>query len=124
PFETITLRNFATMPGTIVSAHPTMALGIPGNPNARWAMVPAGLTRDQANALTPASFATTAGQYGLVPRTGGSVLYRPHENYSAQFQLEHDLLGDGRLSMFVEGNLNYQHQFYKYPQDVQITLDA
>jgi iron complex outermembrane recepter protein len=123
-FETVTLRAFAGVPGTIVASNATGGLGIPGNPNARYAAIPAGLTAAQANALTPASFTSTAGTANLEPRYNRSVLYRPQDNYSAQLQLEHDILPGGRLSMYVEANAGYQRQLYFFPQFFGLTLPA
>ncbi|MBL9203811.1 MAG: TonB-dependent receptor plug domain-containing protein [Opitutaceae bacterium] len=122
-YETFTLRAYAGMPGTIVASNPTGGLGIPGNPNARYAAIPAGLTSAQANALTPASFNTTAGSANLEPRYNRSILYRPQDNYSVQLQVEHDFIPD-RLSFYAEANASYQRQNYEFPQSFSLSLAA
>jgi iron complex outermembrane recepter protein len=123
-YETVTLRAFAGMPGTIVLQNATGGLGIPGNPGARYAAVPVGLTAAQANALTPSSFSATAGTANLEPRYQRSVLYRPQDNYSAGLQLEHDILPDGKLSFYAEANAAFQRQLYFFPQFFSLSLAA
>jgi outer membrane receptor protein involved in Fe transport len=122
-FETVTLRAFAGVPGNIVATNTTGGLNIPGNPTARYAAIPAGLNFAQASALTPASFTATAGRPDLEPRYNRSVLYRPQENYSLQTQLEHDFIKD-KLSFYLESNVAYQRQNYRFPQFLTVSLTA
>lgn len=122
PFETVTLRGFAGSPGTILITAATGGLNIPGNTAARYAAIPNGLTNATATALTPASFASTAGTADLEPRYNRSVLYRPQDNYALQTQFEHTF--SDKLSFYLESNLAYQRQNYRFPQFLTHSMTA
>jgi len=114
-FETTTLRAYAGSPGTILINAAAGGLNIPGNPGARYAAIPDGLTATTGTALTPAAFTATAGTYDSEPRYNRSVLYRPQENFALQTQFEHDFVKD-KLSFYLESNVAYQYQNYSFPQ--------
>lgn len=101
-FQSYVLPVFAGNPGTVISYLGT-PLGIPGNPTATFARVPAGLTDAQVRTLTPASFSATAGQYnqdsGVFDQ---SIIYTPNTTYTFQAQLEHQILKEDRLTLFAE----------------------
>jgi iron complex outermembrane recepter protein len=128
-YETYILPTFAASPGTIVvSALPTAATGtqlnIPGNPTARFAGVPAGLTDAQAQALTPASFTATAGVANLgTPRYGQLNLYTPNQTYSWDVDYEHVFVPE-KLSMFFEFSGSYARLRERYPESLSIALSA
>jgi iron complex outermembrane recepter protein len=123
-FEGAMLGVFGTHPGTIVLATPDGGLGIPGNPTARYAGIPSGLTPTQANALTPASFTATAGTPNLGGRHDRAYLIRPMTNYSVGLQLEHEILSGDRLNFYSEAQLAYQPTSISYPQSFNLTLPA
>lgn len=122
-FEAYLLPLLAGMPATI-SMNGAGALGVPGNPSARFAAVPVGLNEAQANALTPASFNATAGAANLGGRHNRAWLIRPKTNYSVQLQLEHEILTGGRLSFYSEANVAYQEASISYPLHFNLNLAA
>jgi iron complex outermembrane receptor protein len=114
-FEQYIIPAFAAAPGTIVINAVTGGLGIPGNPNARFAGIPTGLTSAQANALTPDSFSSTADRANLSPRYGRSIVYRPEERSSINGSFEHDFIPD-KLSFYSEFGGSYFRSQYSFPQ--------
>jgi len=114
-YEQYIIPAFAAAPGTILINAVSGGLGIPGNPNARFAGIPSGLTAAQASALTPSSFDATADRANLSPRYGRSVLYRPEERYSLNGALEHEFIPD-RLSFYSEFGGSYFRSQYSFPQ--------
>jgi iron complex outermembrane recepter protein len=131
PFETFILPAFVGAPATIVVGNaPTAAvndLGIPGAPGVRWATVPVGTTAAGSRALTPASFGATAGQSvpaGQSPRNARNVLYEPIDTYSANAQLEYDILKDDRLSGYGEFTYGFNRKQYSFPQSTAVSLSA
>jgi iron complex outermembrane receptor protein len=131
PFETFIFPALVGAPATILLTNlPTAAvndLGIPGAPGVRWATVPAGTTAAGSLALTPASFSNTAGQSspaGQPPRNGRNILYEPIDAYSANAQLEYDILKDDRLSGYGEFTYGYNRKQYSFPQFSVVSLTA
>ena len=124
-FETLILPAFAAAPGTIVvgrePSQPDSDLGIPGHPGVRYAALPAGLTAEEAAALTPESFVDTAGKANLAPRYGRSVLYEPIESYNLNMQWGHEFEED-RLEAYGEFTLGYNRKEYSMPQGFSIFL--
>lgn len=114
-FEQFIIPAFAAAPGTIVINSPTGSLGIPGDPTARYAAIPAGLTAAQAAALTPEDFNATANEANLSSRYGRSIIYRPEDRYSLNAQVEHDIFGE-RLQFYGEFGLSYFRSQYSFPQ--------
>ncbi len=123
-FERVFLTATGAPVGTIVSNSATLGLGIPGNPGARYAAIPTGITTAESAALTRNSFVATAGTYNQGTRFERSLLYRPVENYSFGAQLEHALLSDEKLSLFFETVVSYQRQDYSYPSFQRWNLEA
>jgi iron complex outermembrane recepter protein len=125
-YEAYIIPAFAGMPATIRVNTPSngLSLGIPGNPTARWAALPSGLTDAQANALTPASFNATAGSTGTGNRHSRSWLFRPQVNYSIDFKLEHEILPAERLDLYSELSLGLQTADISYPQSLVAVLPA
>lgn len=123
-YEQYIIPAFASAPGTIVLNAVSGGLGIPGNPTARFAAIPAGLTAAQASALTPADFTTGANNANLGTRFGRSILYRPEERYSLDAAFDHEFVPD-KLELYAELGLNYMRSEYSYPQITPtITLGA
>jgi outer membrane receptor protein involved in Fe transport len=130
-YEAYIIPSFASSPGTLIaSALPTAASGtqlnIPGNPTARFAGVPLGLNDAQAQALTPASFTSTAGianGVGGKPRFGNLNLYTPNETYAWNVDYEHIFKPD-RLSLFFQFSGSSARLRQSYPQFLSIALSA
>ncbi|MBI2513113.1 MAG: TonB-dependent receptor [Opitutae bacterium] len=125
-FEQFMLPALAGAPGVIVvgsSGGPTMDLGIPGAPGARYAMIPAGTSPAASFSLTPASFASTANKFSNGGRLGRSVLYEPLDSYSLNAQVEHEFIKD-RLSSYGEFTVGYNRKSYSYPQALSVDLAA
>lgn len=114
-YEQYIIPAFASNPGTIIVNSPTASLGIPGNPAARFAAIPPGLTAAQASALTPASFASAGNQANLGSRFGRSVLYRPEDRYSLNATIEHAFVPD-KFELYAELGASYMRSEYSYPQ--------
>ncbi len=109
PVETA-ISNFTQMPGMIRMSAAAGDLGIPGAPGVRYAAVPVGLSPAEANALTPADFAATAGQF--VPsfdRYRNNYIYTPSESLSINFTGEHQLIPD-QLTLYAEFGFNTNRQ--------------
>ncbi len=106
-FNFITLPFFAQTPATVFTASP-LGLGIPGNPAATYAVVPAG--SDGTN-LTPASFSNTAGQanVGLQGRGTSGVLLPGVERYGFNAVLEHAVREEA-LGFYTEIGIGYEPQ--------------
>lgn len=93
---------FTQMPGVIRLSAATGDLGIPGATGVRYATVPVGLTDAQANALTPASFAATAGQFTpTFDRYEDNYIYTPSKMISIGGTAEHQLIKD-KLTLYTE----------------------
>lgn len=104
------IRNFTAMPGVIRLSAATGDLGIPGALGARYAPVPAGLSPAQANALTPASFAATAGRFtASYDRYEDNFIYTPSQALGVSFTGEHQLFPD-RLTLYGEFSFNTNRQ--------------
>ncbi|MBI2513955.1 MAG: TonB-dependent receptor [Opitutae bacterium] len=89
------ISAFTDMPGMIRVTAATGDLGIPGRSGIRYAMLPAGLTLAQANALTPADFVATAGKFTpTFERFKNNYLYTPSKAFTASFSGEHQLVPD------------------------------
>lgn len=113
-YEQYIIPAFAANPGTIVINAATGGLGIPGNPDARFAAIPLGTTPTAANSLTPGSFATTAGTANMGTRFGRSVLYRPEDRYSLNAQFEHAFVPE-KLEFYSELGFSYMRSQYSFP---------
>jgi len=124
-FESFMLPAFAAAPGTILvgraPGEPVNDLGIPGAPGVRFAAIPAGTTPEQALALTPESFAATAGEANLSPRFARSVLYEPVDSYNLNAQWGHRF-GDGELEAYGEFALGHNRKDYSTVQQIAIDL--
>jgi iron complex outermembrane receptor protein len=104
------IRNFTQMPGVIRLSATTGDLGIPGAPGVRYATVPTGLSPAQANALTPASFVGTAGQFTpSYDRYQDNYVYTPSQALGVSFTGEHQLVPD-RLTLYGEFSFNTNRQ--------------
>jgi outer membrane receptor protein involved in Fe transport len=118
-FESLVLPAFASAPGTILVSRapnePVNDLGIPGAPGVRFAALPAGLTAEDARALTPASFTATAGKANLAPRYGRSILYEPTDTQNANLQWGHDFIEE-KLQAYGELTLGHGRKAYSMPQ--------
>lgn len=115
PFETI-LQNFTTSPGLIRMTAATGDLGIPGQAGARYALIPAGTTAAQAAALTPASFAATAGQFRITyDRFRDNIIYTPTESVSFNTTVEHQIVPD-RLTLYGEFTFSSSRQDIRNPR--------
>jgi outer membrane receptor protein involved in Fe transport len=96
------IGTFTQMPGVIRMSTATGDLGIPGAPGVRYATIPTGTTDAQANALTPASFAATAGKFALTyDRHQDNYIYTPSQMLSLGVTAEHSLIRD-RLTLYSE----------------------
>jgi iron complex outermembrane recepter protein len=115
PIETA-IGNFTQMPGVIRVSGATGDLGIPGATGVRYATVPAGLTPAQANALTPASFSGTAGQWTpSFERYRDNYIYTPSEAYSLTFTGEHQIIRD-LLTLYGEFSATSNRQKIRNPK--------
>jgi iron complex outermembrane recepter protein len=109
PIET-QIGNFTQMPGVIRVSGATGDLGIPGAAGVRYAAVPIGLSPAQANALTPASFTATAGQFTpSFERYKNNYIYTPSQALAINFTGEHQLVPD-RLTLYGEFSFNTNRQ--------------
>jgi len=96
------IGSFTQMPGVIRLSSATGELGIPGAPGVRYALVPSGLTPTQANALTPASFVATAGQFTpTFDRYQDNFIYTPSKMFSFSATAEHQLVRE-RITLYTE----------------------
>ncbi|MBL9218077.1 MAG: TonB-dependent receptor plug domain-containing protein [Opitutaceae bacterium] len=96
------IGSFTQMPGMIRLSAATGDLGIPGAAGVRYAAVPVGLTGAQANALTPASFTATAGQFTpTFDRYQDNYIYTPSKMFSLGGTAEHQLVKD-HLTLYTE----------------------
>ena len=110
------IGSFTQMPGVIRASAATGDLGIPGAPGARYATVPAGLTDASAGALTPASFAATAGRF--IPsyeRYEDNFIYTPSRMLSLGVTAEHALIRD-RLTLYSEVTVTRNQQDIRNPK--------
>lgn len=111
------IGSFTQMPGVIRLSATTGDLGIPGAPGVRYALVPSGLTDAQANALTPASFVATAGQFTpTFDRYQDNFIYTPSKMISAGVNAEHQLVKDDRLTLYGEVSFTRQEQEIHNPR--------
>ncbi|HRP06637.1 MAG TPA: TonB-dependent receptor, partial [Opitutaceae bacterium] len=111
------IGSFTQMPGVIRLSATTGDLGIPGAPGARYALVPTGLTDAQANALTPSSFAATAGQFTpTFDRYQDNFIYTPSKMLSLSANVEHQLVKDDRLTLYGEVTYTRQEQEIHNPR--------
>ncbi|MSU24355.1 MAG: hypothetical protein EXS32_11095 [Opitutus sp.] len=96
------IGTFTQMPGVIRLSAATGDLGIPGATGVRYATLPAGLTDAQANALTPAAFAATAGKWTpSYERYQDNYIYTPSKSTSLNATLEHELIRQ-KLTLYSE----------------------
>lgn len=110
------IAAFTQMPGVIRLSSGTGDLGIPGAPGTRYAVVPTGLTAAQANALTPASFAATAGKFApTYDRYQDNFIYTPSQMFSIGGTAEHQLF-DGKLTLYTELNFTRNKQDIHNPK--------
>lgn len=110
------IGTFTQMPGVIRLSAATGELGIPGAAGARYATVPSGLTPAQANALTPASFAATAGKFTpSYERYEDNFIYTPSTMLSLGATAEHKLFGD-RVTLYLEGSATRNTQDIHSPK--------
>lgn len=110
------IGSFTQMPGMIRLSAATGELGIPGAPGVRYAMVPSGLTNAQANALTPASFTATAGQFTpTFGRYQDNYIYTPSKMFSLGASAEHQFIPD-RLTLYSEFNFTRNTQEIHNPK--------
>jgi outer membrane receptor protein involved in Fe transport len=115
PVETA-ISNFTQMPGMIRLSAAAGELGIPGAPGVRYAAVPVGLSPAQANALKPADFAATAGQFTpSFERYKSNYLYTPSEALSINFSGEHQLVPE-HLTLYGEFGFNTNRQDIENPK--------
>ena len=94
----------------------TRPLGIPGAPTAWYAQLPAGLTNQQALALTPASFTATAGKFNESREWRGNrtVLYVPSTLYGLTATFDHTLKPE-KLFAYAEIILALKRDNYSFP---------
>ena len=123
------ISSFTQMPGVIRLSAATGDLGIPGAVGARYALVPSGLTPAQANALTPASFTATAGQFTpTFDRYRDNYIYTPSRMLSLSVNAEHQLAKDERLTLYTEFTATRQEQDIHNPRfygsSTTLTLSA
>lgn len=110
------IGTFTQMPGVIRLSAATGDLGIPGAAGARYATVPSGLTPAQANALTPASFAATAGKFTpSYERYEDNFIYTPSTMLSLGATAEHKLFRD-RVTLYLEGSATRNTQDIHNPK--------
>lgn len=115
PIET-QISSFTQMPGVIRVSGVTGDLGIPGAAGVRYALVPAGLTPAQANALTPSSFAATAGRFTpSYERYRDNFIYTPSRALALSFTGEHQLIRD-RLTAYGEFSFTRNQQDIRNPK--------
>lgn len=115
PIET-QISNFTQMPGIIRMSSATGDLGIPGAPGVRYAAVPVGLTPAQANALRPADFLATAGEFTpSFDRYRENYIYTPTQTLALGFTGEHQIIRD-RLTAYGEFSFTRNQQAIRNPK--------
>ena len=110
------IGTFTQRPGVIRLSAATGELGIPGAAGVRFATLPAGLTDAQANALTPASFAATAGKFTpSYDRFQDNFIYTPSKSASVSSTVEHALIRD-RVTLYSELSFTRNDQNIRNPK--------
>lgn len=122
-FEVYGLPTFASNMVLVTGAqqNPSLTLGIPGAPDARYAAIPAGISPDQA--LTAADFNQTAGVFNKGEGYGRTVLYMPKTVFSANAQVEYDFI-PRVLSGYGEFTYGTTSSKYNSPKQVSVGMAA
>jgi outer membrane receptor protein involved in Fe transport len=110
-FTRFVLPYYAQSPGTFWQpvANVPQPLGIPGNPTAVFAVIPAGWSG--TTALTAEALTSTAGTANVGPagRYGEGTLLSGYQKTAGNLQAEHKIRGD-QLGLYVESGLSHQRQ--------------